>query len=98
MSATVEQSSSSSWPRGLRSDKLKRFFEENAGPVNEAQIVKDRISGRSKGLVSSYIFSDMVLLANLVFLESVMLNLKMKKLFRRHFNSLESHWQVFLSL
>ncbi|KHO01931.1 RNA splicing factor Pad-1 [Metarhizium album ARSEF 1941] len=30
----------------LRSDKLKRFFEENAGPVNEAQIVKDRISGR----------------------------------------------------
>ncbi|KID95295.1 RNA splicing factor Pad-1, partial [Metarhizium majus ARSEF 297] len=34
----------------LRSDKLKRFFEENAGPVNEAQIVKDRISGRSKGV------------------------------------------------
>lgn len=33
----------------LRSDKLKKFFEENAGPVNEAQIVKDRISGRSKG-------------------------------------------------
>ncbi|KAG6067483.1 hypothetical protein E4U30_005603 [Claviceps sp. LM220 group G6] len=34
----------------LRSDKLKKFFEENAGPVNEAQIVKDRISGRSKGV------------------------------------------------
>lgn len=34
----------------LRTDKLKRFFEENAGPVNEAQIVKDRISGRSKGV------------------------------------------------
>ncbi|KAK2600178.1 Phosphatidylinositol-3-phosphatase SAC1 [Conoideocrella luteorostrata] len=34
----------------LRSDKLKKFFEENAGSVNEAQIVKDRISGRSKGV------------------------------------------------
>ncbi|PFH61697.1 hypothetical protein XA68_16580 [Ophiocordyceps unilateralis] len=34
----------------LRTDKLKKFFEENAGPVNEAQIVKDRISGRSKGV------------------------------------------------
>ncbi|KJZ80322.1 hypothetical protein HIM_00172 [Hirsutella minnesotensis 3608] len=34
----------------LRTEKLKRFFEENAGPVNEAQIVKDRISGRSKGV------------------------------------------------
>ncbi|KZZ98585.1 RNA splicing factor Pad-1 [Moelleriella libera RCEF 2490] len=34
----------------LRSDKLKKFFEEFAGPVNEAQIVKDRVSGRSKGV------------------------------------------------
>ena len=35
----------------LRTKELKEFFEK-VGPVNEAQIVKDRISGRSKGCVS----------------------------------------------
>ncbi|KAM4059864.1 RNA recognition motif domain-containing protein [Hirsutella rhossiliensis] len=34
----------------LRTETLKKFFEDNVGPVNEAQIVKDRISGRSKGV------------------------------------------------
>lgn len=34
----------------LRTRELKEFFEK-VGPVNEAQIVKDRISGRSKGCV-----------------------------------------------
>lgn len=34
----------------LRTKELKEFFEK-VGPVNEAQIVKDRISGRSKGYV-----------------------------------------------
>ena len=32
----------------LRTKDLIKFFEQ-AGPVREAQIVKDRISGRSKG-------------------------------------------------
>jgi RNA-binding protein 39 len=32
----------------LRTRELKEFFEK-VGPVNEAQIVKDRISQRSKG-------------------------------------------------
>jgi RNA-binding protein 39 len=36
----------------LRTRELKEFFEV-IGPVNEAQIVKDRISGRSKGWVFS---------------------------------------------
>ncbi|KAK4504853.1 hypothetical protein PRZ48_002816 [Zasmidium cellare] len=34
----------------LRTKKLKEFFENGAGPVVEAQIVKDRVSGRSKGV------------------------------------------------
>ncbi|KAK5162619.1 hypothetical protein LTR04_003253 [Oleoguttula sp. CCFEE 6159] len=33
----------------LRTRELKAFFEK-VGPVNEAQIVKDRVSGRSKGV------------------------------------------------
>ncbi|KAI0407812.1 hypothetical protein F4802DRAFT_488477 [Xylaria palmicola] len=33
----------------LRTKELKEFFDK-VGPVNEAQIVKDRISGRSKGV------------------------------------------------
>ena len=32
----------------LRTKELIAFFEK-AGPVKEAQIVKDRVSGRSKG-------------------------------------------------
>jgi len=36
----------------LRTKELKEFFEK-VGPVTEAQIVKDRISGRSKGFVTS---------------------------------------------
>ncbi|BFZ63124.1 Phosphatidylinositol-3-phosphatase SAC1 [Saitoella coloradoensis] len=34
----------------LRTKELIEFFEKGAGPVQEAQIVKDRISGRSKGV------------------------------------------------
>lgn len=33
----------------LRTHQLKEFFEKNVGPVQEVQIVKDRVSGRSKG-------------------------------------------------
>jgi RNA-binding protein 39 len=36
----------------LRTKELMAFFEQ-AGPVKEAQIVKDRVSGRSKGYVKS---------------------------------------------
>lgn len=36
----------------LRTRELKEFFEK-VGPVAEAQIVKDRVSNRSKGYVSS---------------------------------------------
>lgn len=35
----------------LRTKELKEFFEK-VGPVSEAQIVKDRVSNRSKGYVS----------------------------------------------
>lgn len=35
----------------LRTKELIQFFEK-AGPVREAQIVKDRVSGRSKGYIS----------------------------------------------
>ena len=34
----------------LRTKELTQFFEK-VGPVKEAQIVKDRVSGRSKGYV-----------------------------------------------
>lgn len=35
----------------LRTKELIAFFEK-VGPVKEAQIVKDRVSGRSKGYVT----------------------------------------------
>jgi RNA-binding protein 23/39 len=38
----------------LRTRELKEFFEK-VGEVNEAQIVKDRISQRSKGCVQSIV-------------------------------------------
>lgn len=34
----------------LKESQLRSFFEENVGAVNEATIVKDRVSGRSKGV------------------------------------------------
>jgi RNA-binding protein 39 len=37
----------------LRTKELITFFEK-VGPVKEAQIVKDRVSGRSKGYVISF--------------------------------------------
>ena len=40
----------------LRTRDLKNFFEQ-VGPVVDAQIVKDRVSGRSKGQVLSYLDS-----------------------------------------
>jgi RNA-binding protein 39 len=43
----------------LRTKDLMQFFEK-AGPVKEAQIVKDRVSGRSKG----YAFSTSLLRSN----------------------------------
>ena len=39
----------------LRTKELIKFFEK-AGPVREAQIVKDRVSGRSKGYILSSVF------------------------------------------
>ena len=47
----------------LRTRELKEFFEK-VGPVNEAQIVKDRISQRSKGFVTPILF--MRLIANVI--------------------------------
>ena len=38
----------------LRTKELIAFFEK-VGPVKEAQIVKDRVSGRSKGYVKSHV-------------------------------------------
>ena len=38
----------------LRTKELIKFFEK-AGPVREAQIVKDRVSGRSKGYILLYL-------------------------------------------
>lgn len=38
----------------LRTKELMAFFEQ-AGPVKEAQIVKDRVSGRSKGYVERFL-------------------------------------------
>ena len=38
----------------LRTKELMTFFEQ-VGPVKEAQIVKDRVSGRSKGYVSHFV-------------------------------------------
>jgi RNA-binding protein 39 len=40
----------------LRTKELIKFFEQ-IGPVREAQIVKDRVTGRSKGYVSPSTFS-----------------------------------------
>lgn len=40
----------------LRTRQLHEFFEKEAGPVREAQIVKDRTSGRSKGYVTASAF------------------------------------------
>ena len=40
----------------LRTKELIKFFEQ-AGPVREAQIVKDRISGRSKGYPATQLIS-----------------------------------------
>jgi RNA recognition motif. (a.k.a. RRM, RBD, or RNP domain) len=55
----------------LRTKELIKFFEQ-AGPVREAQIVKDRISGRSKG----YPHPTFCTLANLSFVVSGMLSLE----------------------
>lgn len=51
----------------LRTRELKEFFEK-VGPVSEAQIVKDRVSNRSKGYVPkhySFVISYAVANANL---------------------------------
>lgn len=37
----------------LRTKELITFFEK-VGPVKDAQIVKDRVSGRSKGYVTAH--------------------------------------------
>jgi RNA-binding protein 39 len=46
----------------LTTEELVKFFEK-AGPVRDAQIVKDRVSGRSKGYV--FICYCIELLANI---------------------------------
>ena len=60
----------------LRTKELMAFFEK-VGPVKEAQIVKDRVSGRSKGYVLPYtvIFLFISLTISVV---SVTLNSKAK--------------------
>jgi RNA-binding protein 39 len=45
----------------LRTKELIAFFEK-VGPVKEAQIVKDRVSGRSKGYMSTRFFFDWIML------------------------------------
>lgn len=44
----------------LRTKELIAFFEK-VGPVKEAQIVKDRVSGRSKGYVNTFSFTCLML-------------------------------------
>ena len=46
----------------LRTKELKGFFEQ-VGPVVDAQIVKDRVSGRSKGYVLSLLVLDLKLIS-----------------------------------
>lgn len=71
----------------LRSKDLVRFFDQ-AGPVQEAQIVKDRVSSRSKGLASFY--------AECLFTEAnyptvlVMSNSRTKSLWQRPSSSLDT--------
>jgi RNA-binding protein 39 len=57
----------------LRTKELIKFFEQ-AGPVREAQIVKDRVSGRSKGYLLFSLELTVVL---------VMLNFATQVLFRK---------------
>jgi hypothetical protein len=61
----------------LRIKDLFTFFEK-AGPVKDAQIVKDRVSGRSKGYVL-HMITLYKALANIC-IESVMSSLKMRSL------------------
>jgi uncharacterized membrane protein len=54
----------------LRTKELIKFFEQ-AGPVREAQIVKDRVSGRSKGYILS-VFKLMIVWVMLNFVIQVL--------------------------
>jgi RNA recognition motif-containing protein len=51
----------------LRTKELITFFEK-VGPVKEAQIVKDRVSGRSKGYVKVFYIKREILELLLIFL------------------------------
>ena len=61
----------------LRTKELTQFFEK-VGPVNEAQIVKDRVSGRSKGQAFKIRLSRIYANADTVWATS---NLRMKTRF-----------------
>jgi hypothetical protein len=72
----------------LRTKELIAFFEK-VGPVKEAQIVKDRVSGRSKGLVFlpfSRSPSKSVVVLTVVDLVSATSNSKMRNRFHLPFS------------
>jgi hypothetical protein len=69
----------------LRTKELMAFFEK-VGPVKEAQIVKDRVSGRSKGYV--FLLSSPIIRTSAnVFSVSAMWNSKAKIPSPAQFNS-----------
>jgi hypothetical protein len=65
----------------LRTKELIAFFEK-VGPVKEAQIVKDRVSGRSKG----YVLPIINVIFWLTVLGLVMLSSKTKNLYLKQSN------------
>jgi RNA-binding protein 23/39 len=69
----------------LRTKELVAFFEK-VGPVKEAQIVKDRVSGRSKGYTTSF-FMQIFILTCLIVLAT--LSLRKKNRSPLLFNSLD---------
>jgi hypothetical protein len=71
----------------LRTRELKEFFEK-VGPVAEAQIVKDRVSNRSKGYVSPPSHVPGQALKKIETTESATLNSRMRSLSRMPSSSL----------
>lgn len=78
----------------LRTKELIAFFEK-VGPVKEAQIVKDKVSGRSKGYDVST--ASGLPCANIFRSVSVMSSLKMKSPYPRLSSSPDSVCSVFPS-
>ena len=70
----------------MRTKELIQFFEK-VGPVKEAQIVKDRVSGRSKGYVDLLGCIRLVMaLTNMFIIVLATLNSRMKNRFLRLFS------------